>query len=134
MAKTVDSLFVYGTLRRDARHASHAMLARGATLLGDATLNGAAIYLVGEYPGVVPSDNQEDVVHGEVYRFDPKSDLLTLLDEYEGCLGPRPLYTREPLPVTLAQGETVTAWVYVYNHPVSKKSRIASGDFLFPYG
>ncbi len=110
------------------------MLARGATLVGEATLPGAALYLVAEYPGVVPSDNPEDVVFGEVYRFEPKSNLLTQLDDYEGCLGPHPTYVREPLPVTLAGGESVTAWVYVYNHPVNEKSRIASGDFLFPFG
>jgi len=61
----------------------------------------------------------------------PEASLITL-DDYEGC-GPgvaSPRYLRQVLPVTRDDGTVSEAWTYVYNRPVAKLKRIASGRFL----
>ena len=40
------------------------------------------------------------------------------------------LYTRAEIPVTLGNGQTVSAWVYFYNAPLGDALRIPSGDYL----
>ena len=45
-------LFVYGTLRSDSGHAMHAVLVRGAQLVGRGEVDGALVDL-GDYPGLV---------------------------------------------------------------------------------
>ena len=50
----------------------------------------------------------------------------------EGC-GPgfaSPQYVRQVLFVTRDNGTASEAWTYVYNRPVAKLTRIASGRFL----
>ncbi len=124
-------LFVYGTLRREARHPMHAVLTAGADFVDDAVYQGT-LYLVRHYPGVVPSSDPADAVRGEVYLL-RDADLLERLDAYEG-IGPDALepheYVRTLQTVRLASGEAVEAWVYLYNWPVDKLVRLASGDFL----
>ena len=70
---------------------------------------------------------------GEVYRLhDPRAALIEL-DRYEefGPDFPEPAeYVRRELPVTMAGGDCLTAWVYLYNRPVSEDARILCGDFL----
>ncbi len=71
---------------------------------------------------------------GEVYLLrDPA--VLRLLDNYEGC-GPDAEvpaeYRRLLQTVTMDSGPQVEAWVYVYNWPVDKLQRIASGRFAEP--
>jgi len=52
---------------------------------------------------------------------------------YEACGGnfPQPTeYIRAMLPIALDDGSASEAWTYVYNWPVTKLPRIASGKFL----
>lgn len=75
-----DRLFVYGSLKRGARH--HEELA-GARFLGEArTLPGYALELVGEYWALVERPGQESSVPGELYEM--TDELLARLDEFEG--------------------------------------------------
>ncbi len=114
-----DYIFVYGTLRRDANSPMSRLLADHAEFVGNATYC-AKLYKIDYYPGAVPSDNPNDIVQGEVYRFHQTDIALPLLDQYEefGSEFPEPNeYLRQKQTVLLENGRTVTAWVYVYNRP-----------------
>src|SRR5882724_9031031 len=124
-------LFVYGTLMRGFDHPMAKLLSRSADFVDDARCQGR-LYLVKHYPGLVLSDDASDVVFGELVRLHTPEALLVTLDDYEGC-GPdiiSPQYLRQVLPVTLHDGTINEAWTYVYNRPVAKLKRIASGRFL----
>ena len=128
----LDRVFVYGTLMSGFDHPMSRLLAAGADLLGPATVRGK-LYLITHYPGLLHSDNAEDVVHGELYRLRNVAELMAALDDYES-IGPDyevpTLYLRETIPVTLADGRVHEAWTYIYNRPVDESKRIASGRFL----
>jgi gamma-glutamylcyclotransferase (GGCT)/AIG2-like uncharacterized protein YtfP len=126
-----DQLFVYGTLMRGFDHPMAKLLSRSAEFVGEAHCQGR-LYLVTHYPGLVLSDAADDVVFGELVRLHRPEESLATLDEYEGC-GPgvaSPQYLRQVLAVTRDDGTVSEAWTYVYNRPVAKLTRIASGRFL----
>ncbi|MET0221822.1 MAG: gamma-glutamylcyclotransferase family protein [Tardiphaga sp.] len=127
----MDRVFVYGTLMRGFDHAMSKRLSAGANYLGDATCRGR-LYMIAHYPGLLLSDDDGDVVHGEVFRLRDAA-LMAALDDYEGC-GPHDAkptaYLRQVIPVTMADGTALDAWTYVYNWPVIETKRIASGRFL----
>jgi gamma-glutamylcyclotransferase (GGCT)/AIG2-like uncharacterized protein YtfP len=129
---TSDRLFVYGTLMRGFDHPMARLLSANADFLGEATCRGR-LYLVRHYPGLVLSDDPADVVHGELFRLRPRDELLREFDMYEACgegFKPPTEYVRDMLQVTLADGSASAAWTYIYNWPVAKLPRIASGRFL----
>ena len=84
---TVPDLFVYGTLMPHATTAygrdMRARLGREARLMGAATVC-ARLYDLGQYPGLVPSTDPSDVVHGVVLRLTDSEASLPWLDAYEG--------------------------------------------------
>jgi len=124
-------LFVYGTLMRGYDGPMAKLLSHSAEFCGDARCRGR-LYLVKHYPGLVLSNDADDVVFGELYRLRTPEESFATLDEYEGC-GPgvaSPGYLRQVLPVTRDDGAVSEAWTYVYNRPVAKLKRIASGRFL----
>jgi gamma-glutamylcyclotransferase (GGCT)/AIG2-like uncharacterized protein YtfP len=129
---TSDRLFVYGTLMRGFDHPMAKLLSANADFLGDATCRGR-LYLVRHYPGLVLSDNAGDIVHGELFRLRARDELLREFDMYEACgegFKPPTQYVREMLQVTLADGSASEAWTYLYNWPIAKLARIASGRFI----
>jgi gamma-glutamylcyclotransferase (GGCT)/AIG2-like uncharacterized protein YtfP len=113
-----DYIFVYGTLRRDASNKMSHLLAKYAEFVDAAVYHGK-LYKVDYYPGVVPSDDPNDAVQGEVYQLHQADAVLPLLDQYEEC-GPEfpepNEYSRQRQSVLLKDGRTVMAWVYLYNH------------------
>jgi gamma-glutamylcyclotransferase (GGCT)/AIG2-like uncharacterized protein YtfP len=155
---TSDRLFVYGTLMRGFDHPMARLLSANADFLGTARCRGR-LYLVKHYPGLVPSDDAEDIVHGELYRLRARDELLREFDMYEACgegfVQPTE-YFRKLLKVALTGGPADThaasieapteprtepwiepsiepwieAWTYIYNWPVDGLPRIASGQFL----
>lgn len=120
--KTMQYLFVYGTLRTTEGHPMHNYLRAYCAFLGPATIGGIKIDL-GDYPGLLPSSNPEDRVPGELYQIDEGASelLFEVLDRYEGCHpdDPEPHeYFRHRQPVLLdiePEGEPYDAWVYLYN-------------------
>ena len=128
----MDRLFVYGTFMRGFDHPMAKLLSANADFLGDATCRGK-LYLVRHYPGLVLSDNAGDIVHGELFRLRARDELLREFDMYEACgegFKPPTEYVREMLHVSLADGSASEAWTYVYNWPIAKLPRIASGRFI----
>jgi gamma-glutamylcyclotransferase (GGCT)/AIG2-like uncharacterized protein YtfP len=133
---TSDRLFVYGTLMRDFDHPMAQLLSRSADFIGTARCRGR-LYLVRHYPGLVLSEDEADVVFGELYRLRQPTELLAEFDMYEACgdgFKEPTEYVRRMLPVALEDGAAgeapIEAWTYIYNWPVTKLPWIASGRFL----
>jgi gamma-glutamylcyclotransferase (GGCT)/AIG2-like uncharacterized protein YtfP len=127
-----DHLFVYGTLMRGFDHPMAKLLSRSAEFCSEARCRGR-LYLVKHYPGLVLSDDPEDVVFGELYRMHHPDELLREFDMYEACgegFAEPTEYLRQMLTVTREGGPAEEAWTYVYNWPVKKLPRISSGRFL----
>jgi len=97
----------------------HALLARGATLLGDGRVAGRLLDL-GRYPGVIAG---RGVVRGEVYRLDDP-ELLPALDREEGYN-----FLRRRALVTLVDGRRRRAWIYQYRGPRGWAVPIPNGDY-----
>lgn len=132
MKRESEYLFAYGTLRRDAGDSRPRHLKNKTEFIGKATFQGR-LYDVGGYPGVVPSDEPSERVQGEVFLVTDPKYTFRQVDEYEAY---RPVnhgdgeYRREKLEVLLHSGETVNAWLYVYNLPTEGFRLIASGDYV----
>jgi gamma-glutamylcyclotransferase (GGCT)/AIG2-like uncharacterized protein YtfP len=124
-------VFVYGTLRKDARGRAPLPLTRGWTFEGYGSVP-AELFDFGAYPGAVPSSSAGARVRGEVHRLPDTGETLRLLDHYEGC-GPhdRPPheFERELVDVDLEGGGSVRAWIYWYR-PTPRGRRLVSGDYL----
>jgi gamma-glutamylcyclotransferase (GGCT)/AIG2-like uncharacterized protein YtfP len=129
---TSDRLFVYGTLMCGFDHPVAQLLSRSADFIGEAHCQGR-LYLVKHYPGLVLSDDAQDVVSGELYRLRAPTELLREFDMYEACgegFAEPTEYIRRMLAVTLDDGTATDAWTYLYNWPVAHLPRIVSGRFL----
>ena len=91
----------------------------------------AALFDIGLYPAAVPAESGR--VWGEVFELLDRDEVLTALDDIEGCRPEEPdssLYIRSLVPVHLPEGVTEQAWIYFYNAPLGKAPRIESGDYL----
>jgi gamma-glutamylcyclotransferase (GGCT)/AIG2-like uncharacterized protein YtfP len=127
-----DRLFVYGTLMRGFDHPMAKLLSKRADFLGEAKCKGR-LYRVKHYPALVLSNDPADIVFGELYRLHARDALLREFDMYEACgegFAEPTEYVRKMLNVTLDDGSASEAWTYVYNWPVTRLPRIASGRFL----
>ncbi|KAB2942244.1 MAG: gamma-glutamylcyclotransferase [Hyphomicrobium sp.] len=126
-------LFVYGTLMSGARsvlgRAQRLRLARQSDGLGPASLPQARLYDLGRYPGAAPSNDIDDIVHGEAVLLSNPHAALRWLDEYEGYVhgADHNEYDRTIRQVRLAGGETFDAWVYMLRAAPDARRRLASG-------
>ncbi len=111
--------FVYGTLLPG--EANYPLWREAIQAIKPATLPGARLYDLGQYPMLVEGGVGE--VRGMVGWVRPSSyaAALSLLDMLEGIHLPYPGgigYRRRPRVVWLAGGSEVAAWVYVGNPAV----------------
>jgi len=122
--KSADSdslVFVYGSLKRGM--ANHQQL-QGADWVGNASLQGLALYDLGPFPMAIACSEPSSAIEGELYRVD--AALLEQLDRFEGA--PR-LYQRRHQ--RLNSGEAV--WVYVgRERQVRHVQRLSSGCWHGP--
>lgn len=129
-----DLLFVYGTLRRNCPGGAHQQYLAGARFIANARVRGR-LYQVSYYPALVLGSDQENSwVTGEVYRLAGVAQLQ-MLDVYEECdypALPEQEYQRRLCDLVTDAGETIQAWIYAWQRPVSGLPLIASGDFLNP--
>jgi gamma-glutamylcyclotransferase (GGCT)/AIG2-like uncharacterized protein YtfP len=123
-----ENLFVYGTLLKEVGHPMADFLARRARHLGPAKTAGR-LYELGPYPGMVSPQAPNEWVQGEVYELADTAATLAALDEYESLGTDPPLFARQRGVVTLASGDTVDAWLYLYRGPMERARLIASGDY-----
>jgi gamma-glutamylcyclotransferase (GGCT)/AIG2-like uncharacterized protein YtfP len=127
-------LFVYGTLLSSLNSPAGSVLKMYAERISPATISGR-LYDIGGYPGLVLADDgaeEGEIIYGELYMIREKENLLSALDEYEGCSPrfPEPReYVRKVIPVTTPERKKVQAWAYLYNWDISHCLRIESGDY-----
>jgi gamma-glutamylcyclotransferase (GGCT)/AIG2-like uncharacterized protein YtfP len=125
-----DLVFFYGTLMAGFDRRRRAGIDGKLSYVGRGSIQ-AALFDVGIYPAAVPAT--EGLVWGEVYEMTDADAVLAALDEIEGHRPADPdrsLYTRAHVDVTLPDGGYARAWVYFYNAPLGRASRIPSGDYL----
>jgi gamma-glutamylcyclotransferase (GGCT)/AIG2-like uncharacterized protein YtfP len=125
-----DLVFFYGTLMAGFDRRRKAGIDSKLTYVGRGAI-GAALFDLGLYPAAVPAP--EGQVWGEVYEMTDPEVVLAALDDIEGYRPGHPdqsLYTRDRTDVRLPDGETAPAWVYFYNAPLGRATRIESGDYL----
>jgi gamma-glutamylcyclotransferase (GGCT)/AIG2-like uncharacterized protein YtfP len=126
--KFLNSVFVYGTLRRGESR-SNIMTEAADGSMEHATVCGT-LYDHGMYPGLRTHGN--GTVSGELYRCHDIAYTLKRLDEIEGFPaydGPEGLYHRAVVNVTIGS-EQRWAWTYITNLPTPKDSIIESGNWL----
>lgn len=121
-------LFVYGSLRRMGG-AFERLLADAALDVREAILDDHALFGWGlPYPFVRPESGSRVV--GDVVEIDPQriEEVLQAVDEYEGAD-----YRRVVVEVD-AEGETITAYVYLAEQSVEleERNRVESGDWMMP--
>ncbi len=117
-------LFVYGTLRKNARSNIASFLMRQSTYVGTGKIE-AKLYAVSWYPAAIPAKGHD--VFGDVFELHNPQMCLGVLDEYEDVPS---LYVRQVVDVHLSDGRQAKAWVYFYNQPIEHCPEITSGDFL----
>jgi predicted GNAT family N-acyltransferase/gamma-glutamylcyclotransferase (GGCT)/AIG2-like uncharacterized protein YtfP len=117
-------LFVYGTLRRKAKHSVRQGLLEERRLLGTGTFRGR-LYDLGRFPGAIPSNEISHRVFGEIYRIEEDRKTFQLLDEYEGSH-----FRRARRPVVMDNGKRISAWIYLYVGPMHSAKIIRNGDYL----
>lgn len=87
---------------------------------------------LGEYPGLLPTDDPHARVHGELYTFFELEKVFGELDAIEDFLGygvDGSLYHRVLVRVDL-DGRERLAWTYVYVGPLAGTCPIESGDWV----
>lgn len=125
--------FVYGTLLPDQPNfflwGEDSILARQP-----ATFTGGKLYDMGFYPMLV-TGNGATAVHGQLITVHEAAyaAVLQRLDELEGYDPTQPedsAYQRVPVRVTLANGRTQTAWIYLGQPAlVADKPEIIGGSW-----
>ena len=129
-ASVGDLVFFYGTLMAGFDRRRRAGIDDKLRFIGRGSIQGS-LFDLGLYPAAVPAADGH--VWGELYEMTDSPVVLAALDDIEGYHHDDPdrsLYRREQTDVTLPDGDPVRAWVYFYNAPLGRASRIASGDYL----
>lgn len=100
-------LFVYGTLRRGSRIKIARLFHANSEFLGTGRMQGC-LTRSRPHRGVVQSKKPGEWIKGEVFQLNDPSELLPILDEYEGTE-----YQRVSVPVELDSGKRMRAWMYL---------------------
>ena len=126
-------LFVYGSLRQAFGHPVFRIIATHARFVDLGYLPGM-LYSLGEFPALIVENHENRKVLGEVYSIKNPAPLFKVLDRYENVNSKNPgtgEYIRRELPLCLEKSpDSIQAWVYIYNRPVTGLEPILSGDFL----
>jgi gamma-glutamylcyclotransferase (GGCT)/AIG2-like uncharacterized protein YtfP len=132
--KTIQQVFVYGTLLSQFDNPMSYYLSQHAQLVGLGRIN-ADLYDGGDFPLAVLDGESQFAVQGEIYAVNPESykNLLQFLDSYEGYHEENragSLFTREAVPVHIAKGQEIECWVYIFNKSAKDLPRVKSGNWL----
>jgi len=122
--------FFYGTLMSGFERRTRLGLDAELAYRGRGWIH-ASLYDLGLYPAAVPDEDSR--VWGEVFELKDPAAVLEAIDEIEGYSVDHPdtsLYVRRHVPVHLEDDTIAEAWVYFYNAPLGRASRIPSGDYL----
>lgn len=122
-------VFVYGTLKRG--FGNHPVMQRaGGNYVGRATRQFAKLVHLGGFPGLVESNDPDDVVHGELYTV-PMDGVLGPLDRLEGYreAADDGMYLRRSRNVMLEDGTEQLATLYVWNGAYHGLPEIEDGNY-----
>jgi gamma-glutamylcyclotransferase (GGCT)/AIG2-like uncharacterized protein YtfP len=124
-------LFVYGTLLPGRAPAVIAEVVDRLRVVGPGTVAGR-LYDLGPYPACALDGDCGRLIHGVVLEI-PDAGVLARLDWYEGYAAHdeagASLFLRTTCDVTLDNGRSVPAWVYVYNRDLSRARLIEGGRY-----
>jgi gamma-glutamylcyclotransferase (GGCT)/AIG2-like uncharacterized protein YtfP len=124
-------LFVCGTLMSEYVAGDVAEVMKRLQLIGAGSVRGR-LYNLGPYPGAVIDNSATTSIHGELLRLPDDETTLAELDAYEDFNPTRPddcLFIRKQTSVELVDGQTVDAWMYVYNLDPKDAPIIKSGKW-----
>jgi len=113
---TIEYIFVYGTLMRGMENPVKETLKRHLAYKGAGIIR-ADLFDLGEYPGAIKNEKGNQL-YGEVYQLDIKSDVLRVLDEYEGYCDHdvnNAEFVRAAVEVAFLGKSKVWAWIYWLN-------------------
>jgi gamma-glutamylcyclotransferase (GGCT)/AIG2-like uncharacterized protein YtfP len=125
-------LFVYGTLRPAVAPPEVADAVSQWRFIGPARVRGR-LYDLGQYPGAALDEAAASFISGEVFGLPQDSNLLNLLDAYEGFDAAdhqASLFIRAQTRAALSDGSQLECWIYVYNRTLAAAPLIASGDYV----
>ena len=129
--ENTDCLFVYGTLMTQSRHPMAMRLAAESVNLGAATVCGH-LYNLGAYPGVLPSADPHDRVHGAVMKLHRPQHSFRWIDTYERC-GEQDAephgFARVIVSARLMTGRQLPVWIYYYRGGLGNARRLRSGRY-----
>ncbi|MEZ4987785.1 MAG: gamma-glutamylcyclotransferase family protein [Saprospiraceae bacterium] len=118
-------LFVYGSLLSNVPSVQSRNLHQQASLVASVRVPGK-LYNLGYYPGFVYDPNATTWVKGEVLDISgASSDLLEILDEYEGVHLPHSEYERRLIPIDAFP----EVWAYIFIQPTDALLPIPSEDY-----
>jgi gamma-glutamylcyclotransferase (GGCT)/AIG2-like uncharacterized protein YtfP len=123
-------LFVYGTLRFDLASVETRSLLAGVKRISAATVRGK-LYDLGEYPGLILEEGGA-LISGEMLELGAAKTQLRALDAYEEFAEnavSQSLFVRTKCRAVLADGQSVEAWIYVYNQSLNAARLIEGGDY-----
>lgn len=124
-------IFLYGTLMRGFPHLKHLGVDKDLKYLGKGKMRGR-IFDLGEYPAAIADKETVEYVYGEIFLVQNEEHVLRKLDEFEEAIPSRnrkSLFIRKKVKICTSEGKETFAWAYLYNQPLEKAFRIASGDF-----
>ncbi len=128
-APTHDLLFIYGSLLPGLEPAEMRRVCHELQPVAAATIRGK-LYDLGAYPGAVLDPTA--VIQGCIVRVG-SADVWKALDNYEACPSPDSpdgLFRRVRTTATLATGESIDCWTYVYNRPLNGAGLVECGCWL----
>lgn len=126
----VRKIFTYGTLMRGEVR-SQVLYPYNASCPRLALAAGRLIDL-GDYPGMILTEDEHSKVLGEVSEMESLSDTLKELDCIEGFKGfgsGESLFRRALVSVVTAGGRSCPAWTYLYNQHHAGNIDIAGGNW-----
>jgi len=124
-------LFLYGTLLPDDVAGEVTHIVRLFNQMGSAYVRGR-LYDFGDYPGAILDPSSEMSIRGELVALPPNQTLIDELDKYEEFDSLNPdasLFIRKRTKVMLANGESLEAWIYVYNKDPGDAPIVRGGDY-----
>lgn len=125
------SLFAYGTLQPGLVPAELASPMAGISLIARGSVPGI-LYDLGGYPGAILDPRAKSRIHGVIYELPDDPQFLAQLDAYEEYDPAAPdasLFRRALHPVTLANGDHIDCWIYVYNRDPGAAPIVPDGVF-----
>ena len=124
-------LFLYGTLLPDYAAEEAAHVVRLFKHIGPAYVTGR-LYDFGDYPGAILDQGSDTLICGELVGLPLGQSLIEEVDKYEEFDPSNPeasLFIRKKTKVMLASGESLTAWIYVYNRDPGDAPVVRGGNY-----